>query len=117
MSNEVGWKGGGSFVYCELAKANQQYVEIIEKANSNEDLVSVWKILKDKAFLSYKVKPSTIDNHANDFNDLSIDDKKRFLIECLDKNMLYIPYSDMESKDYIMADNDKRLTEEFYKKK
>ena len=117
VSNEVGWKGGGSFVYCELAKANQQYVEIIEKANSNEDLVSVWKILKDKAFLSYKVKPSTIDNHANDFNDLSIDDKKRFLIECLDKNMLYIPYSDMESKDYIMADNDKRLTEEFYKKK
>ena len=117
ISHEVGWEGGGSFVYCELAKANQQYAEIIENAKSNEELVSVWSKMKDKAFLSYKVKPNTIDNHANDFSDLSLDDKKRFLIECLDKNMLYVPYSDMQSKDYIMADNDKRLTEEFYKMK
>ena len=117
VSDEVGWKGGGSFVYCELAKANQQYAEIIENAKSNEELVSVWSKMKDKAFLSYKVKPSIIDNHANDFSDLSLDDKKRFLIECLDKNMLYVPYSDMQSKDYIMADDDKRLTEEFYKMK
>ena len=117
VSDEVGWKGGGSFVYCELAKANQQYAEIIENAKSSDELVSVWSKMKDRAFLSYKIKPSTIDNHANDFSDLSFDDKKRFLIECLDKNMLYVPYSDMESKDYIMADNDKRLTEEFYKKK
>lgn len=37
-------------------------------------------------------------------------------IECLDKNMLYIPVSDMESKEYVISEEDKRLTKEFYKK-
>ena len=51
-----------------------------------------------------------------EFEQLTIDDQKRFLIECLDKNLLYIPYSDMNSSDYQMSENDKNLTKEFYKK-
>jgi hypothetical protein len=38
------------------------------------------------------------------------------LMECLDKNMLYIPVSDMESEEYAISKEDKRLTKEFYKK-
>lgn len=117
VSNEVSWKGGGSFVYCELAKANQKYADQIEEASTDDELSAIWNNMKDKAFLSYKVEVSTIDGHSKDFSDLSIEDKKRFLIEGLDKNLLYVPYADMQSKDYSMSEDDKRLTDEFYKMK
>ena len=32
ISKEVEWQGGGSFVYCELAKLNQTIVEETEAA-------------------------------------------------------------------------------------
>ena len=49
-----------------------------------------------------------------DFDSLSLDDQKRFLIECLDKNLLYVPLSDIDSNEYGVPDEDKRLTREFY---
>ena len=39
ISKEVNWKGGGSFVYCELAKSNQVFVARIEKAKKDAELV------------------------------------------------------------------------------
>ena len=34
ISKDINWQGGGSFVYCELAKLNQNYVDSIEKAST-----------------------------------------------------------------------------------
>ena len=115
-SKYVNWQGGGSFVYCELAKANQQFVDEIESANNHETLVEIWKRMQATGYLNYKVKIEEINEAVSDFKTLSIDDQKRFLIECLDKNLLYIPLSDMESEEYTISENDKRLTKEFYKK-
>ena len=64
--------------------------------------------------MSYKVSPKLINEHAEDFNDLSLEDQKRFLIECLDKNMLYIPYSDIDDEGFTLSENDKQLTRQFY---
>lgn len=115
-SKYVNWQGGGSFVYCELAKSNQQFVEEIEKAESKEAITDIWQRMKATGYLNYKIDIKAIDENASDFNALSLDDKKRFLIECLDKNLLYIPLSDMDSDEYSICENDKRLTKEFYKK-
>lgn len=38
ISKSVNWQGGGSFVYCELAKNNKQLIEDIENAKKNNDL-------------------------------------------------------------------------------
>lgn len=115
-SKGIGWQGGGSFVYCELAKANQQFVEEIEAAETNEALTTIWQRMQATGYLNYKINISTINESATDFDALSLDDQKRFLMECLDKNMLYIPVSDMESDEYAISEEDKRLTKEFYKK-
>ena len=115
-SKGIGWQGGGSFVYCELAKANQQFVEEIEAAETNEALTTIWQRMQATGYLNYKINISTINESATDFDALSLDDQKRFLMECLDKNMLYIPVSDMESEEYAISKEDKRLTKEFYKK-
>ena len=103
-----------SFVYCELAQANQQLVDEIMAANEPFKLQEVWALLQEKGFLSYKVSPKMINEHAEYFNDLSLEDQKRFLIECLDKNMLYIPYSDIDDEGFTLSENDKQLTCQFY---
>ena len=114
ISSSTQWKGGGSFVYCELAQANQQLVDDIMAANEPFKLQEVWTLLQEKGFLSYKISPKLINEHAEDFNDLSLEDQKRFLIECLDKNMLYIPYSDIDDEGFTLSENDKQLTRQFY---
>ena len=103
-----------SFVYCELAQANQQLVDEIMEATLSSQLQKMWTILQEKGFLSYKVTPKMINEHAEEFADLSLDDQKRFLIECLDKNMLYIPFADMDDSAFTLSDNDKLLTRQFY---
>ena len=103
-----------SFVYCELAQANQQLVEEIMAATEPFKLQEMWKQLQEKGFLSYKVSPKLFNEHAEDFNDLSLDDQKRFLIECLDKNMLYIPFADIDDTNFTLTENDKLLTRQFY---
>ena len=101
-------------VYCELAQANQQLVDEIMEAAQPSQLQKIWTILQEKGFLSYKVTPKMINEHAEEFADLSLDDQKRFLIECLDKNMLYIPFADMDDSAFTLTDNDKLLTRQFY---
>ena len=126
VSKAVGWKpqtpeltdgdkyAHNSFVYCELAQANQQLVNEIMESTQPSQLQKICTMLQEKGFLSYKVTPKMINEHAEEFADLSLDDQKRFLIECLDKNMLYIPFADMDDSAFTLTENDKLLTRQFY---
>ena len=114
ISKEVGWKGGGDFVYLELLKWNQNFVEKIQKAKTKQELKNLWETMKKKAFLSYKVDVKAIDEHAKDFEDLSIEDQKRFLLECLNKNHLYVNYSEIDDEEYGVSEDGKKLNMEFY---
>jgi len=116
ISVAVEWKGGGDFVYMELAKWNEEWIEKIENAKTGKELVKLWDGMKETAFLSYKVEPKTIDANAKDFANLSIADQKKFLIECLDKNQLYVNYSEIEDKEYGVSKEDMKLNKEFYGK-
>ncbi|MGC9001274.1 MAG: DNA methyltransferase, partial [Caldisericum sp.] len=97
-------------------KWNENFVEKIQKAKTKEELKKLWETMKEKAFLSYKVDIKTIDAHAKDFEDLSIADQKRFLLEYLDKNHLYVNYSEIDDKEYGVSEEDKKLNREFYGK-
>ncbi len=102
------------FVYLELMKWNENFVDEIRKAKTKEELKKLWEKMKEKAFLSYKVDIKTIDEHAKDFDELSIEDQKRFLYECLDKNHLYVNYSEIDDEEYGVSEEDKKLNREFY---
>lgn len=114
LAVELNWQGGGSFVYCELAKLNQKYVEDIQCAATNTEIVTIWNEMLKTGFISCKVNPSDIDMDADDFTELSLDDKKRFLMEMLDKNQLYVNYCDMEDETFAVSDADKAFTKSFY---
>jgi adenine-specific DNA-methyltransferase len=116
ISKEVGWQGGSDFVYLELMKWNENFADEIQKAKTKDELQKLWETMKENAFLSYKVDIKTIDEHAKDFDDLSIEDQKRFLLECLDKNHLYVNYSEIDDEEYGVSEEDKKLNREFYGK-
>lgn len=114
ISTTTNWHGGGSFVYCELAKANQRFAEIIKQASTKEELSIIWKQIQETGFLSWKVNPQEIDVNAEDFISLDIEDQKRFLIECLDKNLLYVPYSEIDNAEFGISERDKKINNQFY---
>lgn len=105
------------FVYMELAKWNEEWIEKIEKAKTGKELAKLWNEMKETAFLSYKVDPKKIDANVKDFADLSIVDQKKFLIECFDKNQLYVNLSEIENKEYGVSKEDKELNKNFYNNK
>lgn len=116
ISQLVNWQGGGSFIYCELAKANQNFADEIENAKTSEELLDIWKRMQTTGFLSWKVDPKAVNENAQEFTDLSLDDAKRFLIECLDKNLLYVPYSEIDNIEYGITEEDKKINNDFYGK-
>ena len=115
ISKETEWQGGGSFVYCELAKLNQAVVEDIEAAADDETLAEIYERMMKSGFISYKVNPADIEAAADDYAALSLDDKKRFLMEILDKNLLYVNYCDIDDEEFGISDEDKAFTRSFYR--
>ena len=115
ISQTVDWQGGGSFVYCELAKLNQTIVEEIEATSDAATLSDIYGRMVKSGFISYKVNPADIDAAADDYAALSLDDKKRFLMEILDKNLLYVNYCDIDDEEFGISDKDKAFTRSFYR--
>lgn len=114
VSKRNNWQGGGSFVYCELAKLNQNYVDVIEKATTNEELTKLYGEILETGFISYKVNPKDIDVNSDEYIKLSIGDKKRLLMELLDKNQLYVNYCDIDDETFKISEEDKAFTRSFY---
>lgn len=114
ISKTVNWQGGGSFVYCELNRANQTFIDQIQSAKTGDDLQIIWQTMQERAFLSYKINPKTVDANASEFETLSFEDRQRFLIEVLDKNMLYVPYSEIDDVTYCVSDEEKALNRQFF---
>ncbi|MDU2591597.1 MAG: site-specific DNA-methyltransferase [Paeniclostridium sordellii] len=114
ISKSLNWQGGGSFVYCELMKWNEIFIDKIENATDLKELKDIWNEMKDKSFLSYRVKVKQIDNNMSEFEELSFEKQKEFLIEILDKNHLYVNLSEIEDITYNVSEEDKKLNKEFY---
>lgn len=104
----------GSFIYCELMELNEAYIKSIKQSTTTKELLLIWNEMQKKGFISYNVNPKSINENISDFKELSLKDQKRFLIEILDKNQLYVNYSEIDDKDYNVSDIDKKLNKMFY---
>lgn len=100
--------------YCELATANQKFVNEIFAAESTDVLKKIWERMQQTGFLSWKVEPKQFDENAKAFEELSLDDQKLFLVECLDKNLLYVPLSEVDNDEFGLDSKDRELTRKFY---
>lgn len=113
ISKAVNWQGGGSFIYFELKKYNQLYIDMIQQANSKTELEEVYKEMAKNAFLQFWFDKQEFEKDEH-FRRLDLDERKKLLIELLDENHLYLNYADMNDKRYQISDAEKAVSNAFY---
>jgi len=114
ISKTVIWQGGGSFIYAELMKINQKFIDEIQSAKKDKDLDAIWLQMQETTFLSYKIIPEQIKKDVHEFEALSFEDKQKFLIDVLDKNLLYVNYNEINSQTHKVSNYDKAMNQKFY---
>lgn len=115
ISKAVSWSGGGNLIYCELASLNAKFIEKIENSSDENELDNIYEALRKLAFIDYRADIQS-DFKDLEFGALSFEEKKRILKKCLDRNMDYIPYADIEDSEYKIDEQTRILNKIFYKK-
>jgi adenine-specific DNA-methyltransferase len=106
--------GSDEFIYLELKKYNQTFIEQIEETKDTEALLQVWEQMKAKSFLNYNVDIKKQDEHLEEFKALSLAEQKQHLCELLDKNQLYVNLSSLNDVDFACTAEEKKVTQNFY---
>lgn len=113
ISESVQWQGGGEFIYCELAKQNQFYIDTITNANSSSKLNELVTEILSYASVNYLVLKDKF--KLESFSSLNLEDKKKMLISMLELNNLYVPYSEIDDQSFAFNEQLKKLNNAFYK--
>ena len=113
ISKTVDWQGGGSFIYCELLENASTLIKKIQAAS--EETISEIKneIYADERIVPY-ITREELEKADEEFHSLELEEKKKVLISLVDKNKLYINYSDMDDESYDISESDKAFTKSFY---
>lgn len=106
-----------NFIYLELKKFNQTFIERIESAKNTDALLQIWELMKEKSFMAYNVDIKTQEANMEEFKQLDLMQQKEVLCELLDKNQLYVNLSDMADIRYETTAEEREVTEAFYSKK
>lgn len=140
ISESVNWQGGGDFIYCELMKYNEAYMERIQAAKSSKELLKLWQEMAEGSFLNWYVNPEMPEEAVKDFEAIGennergqqvikrlekqeyrlgetgngLETQKRLLAELLDKNQLYVNLSEMDDAQFKVSEEDKALNRAFY---
>ena len=104
-----------SFIYFELKKYNQTFIDEIEVAKDSKTLLQIWEQLKEKSFLNYNVDIKNQQEKIDDFKKLALDEQKSHLCQLLDKNQLYVNLPSLNDKEFTCSAEEKKLTNGFYK--
>ncbi len=106
--------GSDEFVYLELKKYNQTFIEQIEEAKDTDSLLQIWEQMKAKSFLNYNVDIKKQEEHIEEFKTLTLKEQKQHLCEILDKNQLYVNLSSLNDADFACTEDEKKVTKDFY---
>lgn len=116
ISKKVNWQGGGSFIYMELKALNQIFIQQIANAQTTTELQNIKQNILEKGFIDYRLNTDALNLQAQDFTNLTIDEQKQILIDILDKNQLYVNYTEIEDTMFNCTKQDIELSNNFYKK-
>jgi len=136
ISKSVNWQGGGDFIYCELMKYNEAFMERIQAARTSEELVKIWREMAENSFLNWYINPKMPEEAIKDFEALGtptvpdgtnppnpkdwgeagrgLEKQKHLLAELLDKNQLYVNLSEIDDAQFKVSKEDKALNRKFY---
>ena len=114
ISSEINWTGGGAFLSMEMMVNNQKYIDKITHEKSKKDIVRLFNEIIKNAYINNLLSLDSILESVEEFKKLGLNDQKKFLINILDKNMLYVNFSDIEDNDYKVSCEDKKFNYSFY---
>lgn len=114
ISKSVNWSGGGSFIYCELKENAMELIKKISNADNKTIDILKEKIYSDERIISY-ISEKELNSGNDEFKNLSLNEKKEALIQIVDKNKLYINYSDIDDCNYKISNIEKNFTKSFYR--
>ena len=112
ISKDVNWQGGGDFIYCELKNDAEEFKNSVIESQSTKELIELFNFAKRSSFLSYRIEPKKL--KEKEFLDLSFAEQKQLLLEIIDKNNLYVNFSDIDDDTYGISEDEKILNKEFY---
>lgn len=113
ISESFNWQGGGSFVYCELLENASMLIEKIQSASEETIYEIKNEIYADERIVPY-ITRAELEKADGEFASLELEEKKKALISLVDKNKLYVNYSDMDDESYAVSESDKAFTKSFY---
>ncbi len=119
ISKSVNWQGGGDFIYCELMKYNETFMDKIQSAETSDDLLKIWKDIAKNSFLNWYVNPEIPEEAVSNFMEIGrfengLEKQKKLLAELLNKNQLYVNLSEIDDEDFKVSEEDKKLNQSFY---
>lgn len=109
----------GDFIYCELMKYNEVFMERIQAAKSSKELLKIWRDMAEGSFLNWYVNPEMPEEAVKDFEALGkeengLEKQKRLLAELLDKNQLYVNLSEIDDAQFEVSKENKALNKAFH---
>lgn len=114
ISKSVDWKGGGSFVYAELYEVTNTLVEKIKCVNTEKEIKDIEnEMLKYEVYLDVNFDPEVF--NIKEYKELDLEDKKQYLLDVIDKNTLYLNYSEIKDSKYKVDRQTVKLNDELYK--
>ncbi len=119
ISKSINWQGGGDFVYCELMKYNEVFMDKIQFTKTSDELLEIWKDIAKNSFLNWYVNPEMPEEAVNKFMEIGrfengLEKQKKLLAELLNKNQLYVNLSEIDDEDFKVTEEDKKLNQSFY---
>ena len=119
ISKSVKWQGGGDFIYCELMKYNEAFIDKIQAAQTSEQLVEIWKDVAQNSFLSWYANNKMPEEAIEDFEEIGkgengLEKQKKLLCELLNKNQLYVNLTEIDDEQFGVSDSERELNKQFY---
>ncbi|MGS0747782.1 DNA methyltransferase [Halpernia sp. GG3] len=112
ISKRVKWTGGGCYVYAEMLENNGKLVDSILNSNSTEDLLLILKKPNFEKSIKYNADLEKL--IGKDFVALSFEEQQKIALGIIDKNNLYVPFSEINDIDYKISERTKKLNNQFY---
>ncbi|AXI00974.1 site-specific DNA-methyltransferase [Sporosarcina sp. PTS2304] len=114
ISKQVDWNGGGSFIYAELCKLNAEYINMINTAKTKENVEEIINVLKENAFLDYRLNIDNLNFYDDRFASLSLEEQQALLIKSLDANQMYLSYSEIDDTQFKITESVREFNNDFY---
>ena len=109
----------GEFIYCELMKYNETFMERIQSVKDSKELMIIWQNMAEGSFLNWYVNPQMPEEAIKDFEAIGKEEKglekqKKLLAEILDKNQLYVNLTEIDDAQFKVSQEDKALNKAFF---